>query len=100
MQAHKNDIFISIASYRDPELLPTLINLVKKARHAEVLRIVVCWQDDEDFSVFERAGITFYPRRPESRVSGFQRFFERGQNRCHLHASHPCSRGWLCPPSV
>lgn len=40
-------IFISIASYRDPELLPTLRDCVAKAKHPERLTFGICWQRDE-----------------------------------------------------
>lgn len=37
-------IFVQIASYRDPELIPTLRDLIGSAAHPARLRIVVCWQ--------------------------------------------------------
>lgn len=37
-------IFISIAAYRDPELLPTLRDCVEKARYPAELRFGICWQ--------------------------------------------------------
>jgi hypothetical protein len=43
-------IFLSIASYRDPELFPTIQDCLAKARHPDQLRFGVCWQhgiDDE-----------------------------------------------------
>lgn len=40
-------IFVQIASYRDPELLPTLRDCVAKARHPHNLRFGVCWQRDD-----------------------------------------------------
>jgi hypothetical protein len=39
-----NTIFIQIASYRDPELLPTLRDCLKKAKHPELLSFGICWQ--------------------------------------------------------
>ncbi|MCT4715759.1 UDP-N-acetylglucosamine-transferase [Enterobacteriaceae bacterium H18W14] len=50
-------IFISMASYRDPELIPTLRDMLRHAVHPENLHIAVCWQDDEDLRVFEQAGL-------------------------------------------
>jgi GT2 family glycosyltransferase len=44
----ENSIFIQIASYRDPQLIPTLLDLIGHAAHPELLRIVVCWQHAED----------------------------------------------------
>ncbi|HAE77515.1 glycosyltransferase [Morganella morganii] len=55
----KNTIFISIASYRDSELIPTLKNMVENSASPEKLFISVCWQDEKrDFSVFTDAGAT------------------------------------------
>lgn len=42
-------IFIQIASYRDPELVPTIIDCLDKAAHPENLRFGICRQyHDED----------------------------------------------------
>jgi len=41
-------IFISIAAYRDPELLPTLQDCLAKARYPEALRFGICWQHADD----------------------------------------------------
>lgn len=49
-------IFVSIASYRDKELVPTLRDLIHQAAHPDSLHIVVCWQDDIDPILFEMAG--------------------------------------------
>jgi len=46
----KNTIFISIAAYRDPELLKTLKDCLDKAKYPENLRFGIAWQhsiDDE-----------------------------------------------------
>lgn len=52
-----NKIFIGIASYRDSELIPTLINMVGNSAHPEKLFISVCWQEEtRDFSVFTDIG--------------------------------------------
>ena len=48
-------IFVQIASYRDPQLIPTLTDLVAKAKFPDELKICVCWQHDdkEDISKFK-----------------------------------------------
>lgn len=53
-----DSIFVQIASYRDPELLPTLVDLVRRSSNPRRLRIVVCWQhaDDEPLLAFWRRG--------------------------------------------
>jgi hypothetical protein len=40
-------IFVSIASYRDPELLNTLRDLFKNAKNPENITIGLCWQRDK-----------------------------------------------------
>jgi hypothetical protein len=40
-------IFVQIASYRDPELIPTLKDLLDKADTPENLRICIAWQHSE-----------------------------------------------------
>lgn len=40
----ENTIFVQIASYRDPQLIPTLNDLIKNADFPENLNIMVCWQ--------------------------------------------------------
>jgi glycosyltransferase involved in cell wall biosynthesis len=45
-----NTIFIQIASYRDPQLIPTLKDMLDKAKHPENLRIGICWQHSDDDS--------------------------------------------------
>jgi hypothetical protein len=49
-------IFVSVAAYRDPELVPTVLNCLATARHADDLRIVVNWQHlgDEDVSALRK----------------------------------------------
>jgi hypothetical protein len=41
-------IFISIAAYRDPELVPTIRDCIARARHPDDLRFGICWQHAAD----------------------------------------------------
>ena len=43
-----NTIFIQIASYRDPELIPTIKDCVSKAKYPEKLSFGICWQHSKD----------------------------------------------------
>jgi len=43
----KNTIFIQIASYRDPQLIPTIEDCLAKAKHPENLKFCIAWQHDE-----------------------------------------------------
>jgi hypothetical protein len=44
-------IFVSVASYRDSELVPTVLDALAKAQHPERLRFGVCWQHGDDEEV-------------------------------------------------
>jgi len=39
-------IFVQIASYRDPELIPTIKDLIEKAHHPENLKICLLKTED------------------------------------------------------
>ena len=41
-------IFISIAAYRDPELMPTIRDCILRARYPNDLRFGICWQHSDD----------------------------------------------------
>jgi glycosyltransferase involved in cell wall biosynthesis len=49
----KGKIFIQIASYRDPQLIPTLKDCIAKAKKPENLVFCICWQHDEKESLDE-----------------------------------------------
>lgn len=44
-------IFVQIASYRDPELIPTVLDLLETAEQPDNIKICVCWQYDESENV-------------------------------------------------
>lgn len=46
-----NTIFIQIASYRDPELIPTLDDCIKNAKHPENLRFCIAWQNSKEENI-------------------------------------------------
>ena len=66
-----DDIFIQIASYRDPQLIPTLKDLIDKAVTPHNLNIVICWQhaDDETVEMFIDAGIDILGFEPNESVN-------------------------------
>lgn len=45
---HEPEIFVSIAAYRDLDLIPTIEDCLAKAQHPERLRFGVCWQHGPD----------------------------------------------------
>ncbi|EPL3705299.1 GlcNAc-transferase family protein [Morganella morganii] len=53
----KNTIFVSIASYRDPELIPTIKSMIAHAENPENIFISVCWQvEEKNISIFTDIG--------------------------------------------
>ena len=51
----QDTIFIQIASYRDPELVPTINDCLEKASNPDRLRFGICWQNckEDDFDNLE-----------------------------------------------
>lgn len=47
---NNQNIFVQIASYRDPQLLLTIKDMLNKAEYPENLRIGICWQHSTDDS--------------------------------------------------
>ncbi len=44
---NSESIFVQIASYRDPELIPTIVDMFETANNPENLNICICWQHDD-----------------------------------------------------
>jgi len=63
--AKQDTIFVQMASYRDPQLIPTLVNMVRQSAHPSALRAVVCWQhaSSETIDDFFANGFTFRETR-------------------------------------
>lgn len=49
-------IFVQIASYRDPQLILTIDDMINRAKHPERLTFGICWQydEEEDISIFDK----------------------------------------------
>lgn len=64
-----NNIFVQIASYRDPQLLPTLNDMLANATHPESLAITVCWQHgpDESLETFTSNGFKVVYEKDEEK---------------------------------
>lgn len=49
MKKQRNKIFVQIAAYRDPELLPTIRNCIQNSKNPDKLHFCIAWQhSDED----------------------------------------------------
>lgn len=40
-----DSIFVQIPAYKDAEIIPTVRDLFRKARHARDIYVGICWQD-------------------------------------------------------
>ena len=54
-------IFVQIAAYRDPELIPTLRDCISNAKHPENLRFCIAWQHSEDEKLTQETLDSFGP---------------------------------------
>lgn len=95
MNAKPETIFVNIASYRDPELLPTLRDMISRAMAPHLLHIAVCWQyADENASLFTQAGmnrvntraskeeLTWHFRWQEAKITVIPVHYFRSQGAC------------------
>ncbi|EKS6740516.1 glycosyltransferase [Enterobacter ludwigii] len=87
-------IFISIASYRDAELYPTLCNLINEAEEPSRLHIAVCWQDDGDILPFLNAGLELTRHKIEDDHEYYQ--FSYRQARIDVISIHYFSSEGAC----
>ena len=44
-------IFVQMASYKDPELIPTITDLVENADNPQNIHIAIAWQHDESETI-------------------------------------------------
>lgn len=65
-------IFVQVAAYRDPELLPTLRHCIANADQPQQLTFGICWQHAEDDSLAEFASM------PQARVKDVHYSLARG----------------------
>ncbi|MGE0449062.1 MAG: GlcNAc-transferase family protein [Vicinamibacterales bacterium] len=100
-------IFVQIAAYRDPELLPTLADCLAKAADPGRLRFGICWQRDESESIGAHAHdarfriIELDYRRSRGACWArhrIQRLYEDEEYTLHLDSHHRFVDGWddLC----
>lgn len=101
-----NSIYVQIASYRDPELIPTLHSLLDNAKHPHLLTICVAHQADkkdkwdtlEEFKNDNRFIIIDIPAK-ESKGTCWarhqiQRFYDNQQYTLQLDSHHRFAQNW------
>lgn len=65
-----NTIFVQMAAYRDPQLVPTLQDMIKNAKHPENLHVGICWQhgEEEPIDIFLDAGFEVKKHRSDNKI--------------------------------
>lgn len=58
-------IFVQIASYRDPQLILTIDDMITRAKHPERLTFGICWQYDEEEDT------TIFDNKPNFRIKKY-----------------------------
>jgi hypothetical protein len=96
--------FIQIAAYRDPELLPTILDCLAKAKFPDDLRFGICWQADEadrDLEPFvddKRFRIQRVPWHESKGLcwarSEIQKLYEGEDYTLQLDSHHRFAPGW------
>jgi hypothetical protein len=99
-------IFVSIASYRDPELIPTLKNLLSTCSKPEDLHICIGWQHSEedtwdtldefkDDSRFTIIDINYKDAKGVCWMrSEIQKYYSEEEYYLQLDSHHRFSKGW------
>lgn|GEM_PF-374959 len=89
-----DSIFVQIASYRDPQLILTLLDLINKATRPDWLRIAICWQHapEETLGEFWRQGFGKW-RTEESSDWPIQHLTYRGAKVELIDVPHMMSQG-------
>jgi len=94
-------IFVQIASYRDPELIPTVLDLVEKSDDPTQLRIVVAWQHDDLESIDPIKHLIEYIDIPYVDSKGvcwarnlIQQKYNNEEYTLHLDSHHRFVKGW------
>jgi hypothetical protein len=96
-------IFVQIAAYRDPELLPTLRDCVAKASRPDHVRFGICWQRDDDETLGEfdgdpRVQVLPVPWRESQGVCWarhqVQRMYDGEEFTLQLDSHHRFVEGW------
>lgn len=101
-----NTIFVQIASYRDPQLKPTLKDMLEKADHPENLRVGIAWQhaQEDDWDNIDK-----YKTNPNFRIidihykdsqgvcwarNAVQQLYKKEKYTLQLDSHHRFVEGW------
>jgi hypothetical protein len=81
----KNTIFISIAAYKDPELVPTLKSCIQNAKYPGNLHFSICWQYDDNDS-FNDEFKSFLVEKKPSKIKVIEVPYLKSKGTCWARA--------------
>jgi len=96
-------IFVQIASYRDPELVPTILDMYENAHNPEALHVCICWQHDDSenldvlrsYSNIEIIDIPYYESKGACWARNqIQRRYNGQRYTMQLDSHHRFVQGW------
>lgn len=96
-------IFVQIASYRDPELVPTIMDMFETAENPDQLHICICWQHDdiENLAVFNNYPNINIIDVPYQKSKGacwarnlIQRYYNGERYTLQIDSHHRFVQGW------
>jgi len=96
-------IFVQIASYRDPELVPTIMDMFASADNPELLHVCICWQHDDSenldvlksYSNIEIIDVPYYESKGACWARNqIQRRYDGERYTLQLDSHHRFVNGW------
>jgi hypothetical protein len=100
---NNESIFVQIASYRDPELIPTIMDMFETANNPENLNICICWQHDdiENLSLLQNypniniIDVPYYKSKGACWARNLiQRYYNGERYTLQLDSHHRFVQGW------
>ena len=98
-----HSIFVQIAAYRDPELVPTVLDLIANAKYPKALHIVIGWQHagDEDISKIKDLPQVKIVEVPHTKTKGacwirskIQQYYDGETYTLQLDSHHRFTKNW------
>lgn len=96
-------IFVQLASYRDPQLVPTIEDMLAKADNKDVFNFGICWQydDTEDTTIYDNKKNFRIEKHPFTESEGLgwarnitNRLYDGEELTLQLDSHHRFVKGW------
>jgi hypothetical protein len=96
-------IFVQLASYRDPQLVPTIEDMLAKADNRDLFNFGICWQydDTEDTTIYDNKKNFRIEKHPFTESEGLgwarnitNRLYDGEELTLQLDSHHRFAKGW------